>query len=77
MNIRKASKENISRLLEITLACGKDLAVQTINQWNENYPSKEAFIEMSTSEAYKKISHDREISLEYGGLLATETIGAK
>ena len=39
------------------------------------YPSKEAFIEMTTSEAYKKISHDREIALEYGGLLATESFG--
>ena len=39
------------------------------------YPSKEAFIEMSTSEEYAKISHLREFALEYGGLLATETIG--
>ena len=39
------------------------------------YPSKEAFIEMSTSEAYLKIGDDRKIALEYGGLIATETIG--
>jgi len=38
------------------------------------YPSKEAFIEMSTSEEYAKISHLRELALEYGGLIATETI---
>jgi len=38
------------------------------------YPSKEAFVEMSTSKAYNKIKADREISLEYGGLLATESI---
>ena len=38
------------------------------------YPSKEAFIEMSTSEAYLKIGNDRKIALEYGGLIATETI---
>ena len=38
------------------------------------YPSKEAFIEMSTSEAYLKIGDDRKIALEYGGLIATETV---
>ena len=38
------------------------------------YPSKEAFIEMATSEAYAEIKEDREIALEYGGLIATETI---
>ncbi|MDG2448690.1 MAG: DUF1330 domain-containing protein [Saprospiraceae bacterium] len=39
------------------------------------YPSKQAFIDMSTSEEYAKISHLRELALEYGGLIATETIG--
>lgn len=39
------------------------------------YPSKEAFVAMSTSEEYAKISHLREFALEYGGLIATETIG--
>ena len=39
------------------------------------YPSKEAFVEMSTSEEYAKISHLREMALEYGGLIATKTIG--
>ena len=39
------------------------------------YPSKEAFIKMSTSEAYFKIGNDRKIGLEYGGLIATESIG--
>lgn len=40
-----------------------------------SYPSKEAFIEMSTSEEYAAIGHHRHESLEYGGLIATETIG--
>jgi uncharacterized protein (DUF1330 family) len=40
-----------------------------------SYPSKEAFIEMTMSEAYAKIKHDREIAFEYGGLIATMTIG--
>ena len=39
------------------------------------YPSKEAFVEMSTSEEYKAIGHHRHEALEYGGLIATETIG--
>lgn len=38
------------------------------------YPSKEAFIEMSTPEEYAAIGHHRHLSLEYGGLIATETI---
>lgn len=38
------------------------------------YPSKEAFIQMSTSEEYKKIGGDRTIALEYGGLFATDSL---
>ncbi len=38
------------------------------------YPSKEAFIEMATSEDYKIIGQDRVIALEYGGLLACEDL---
>ncbi len=41
------------------------------------YPSKEAFISMATSAEYKAISHHREMALEYGGLLATSTLGGK
>ena len=37
------------------------------------YPSSAKFVEMSTSEAYRAIAHDRELSLEYGGLLASTT----
>jgi len=39
-----------------------------------HYSSKEAFIEMSTSKEYAAIEHHRHLSLEYGGLLATETM---
>jgi len=39
------------------------------------YPSKEAFIEMTTSKEYEAISHHRHEALEYGGLMATETLG--
>lgn len=37
------------------------------------YPSAAKFIEMSTSDAYRAISDDRELSLTYGGLLASAT----
>lgn len=38
------------------------------------YPSKEAFIQMTSSQEYKKIAGDRTIALEYGGLLATDSL---
>lgn len=38
------------------------------------YPNKKAFTDMSTSTEYKVIGQDREIALEYGGLLASSTI---
>ncbi|MGB1252042.1 MAG: DUF1330 domain-containing protein [Candidatus Promineifilaceae bacterium] len=37
------------------------------------YPSAAKFVEMSTSEAYRAVAHDRELSLTYGGLLASST----
>lgn len=38
------------------------------------YPNKESFINMSTTPEYEEISKDRKIALEYGGLLAAQTI---
>ena len=40
-----------------------------------SYPSVQAFIDMSSSEEYDVISNDRKIALEYGGLLASTTVG--
>jgi len=40
-----------------------------------SYPSKESFIDMSTSPEYIEISVDRKIALEYGALLASTTVG--
>ena len=37
------------------------------------YPSAQKFVEMSTSAEYQPIGVDREISLTYGGLLASST----
>ena len=41
-----------------------------------SYPSKEAFITMSTTPAYEEVSKDRKIALEYGSLLVTTPIGS-
>lgn len=38
------------------------------------WPSKEAFIAFTTSEEYQPIGKDREMALEYGALIASETI---
>ena len=41
-----------------------------------SYPSKESFIDMSTSPEYVEVSKDRKIALEYGALMASTTVGA-
>ncbi len=41
--IRKAKKKEIQQILTITRACGQQMKSQNIFQWNENYPSIEAF----------------------------------
>jgi len=38
------------------------------------YPSIQKFIEMTTDPAYIKIAKDRTLGLEYGGLMASNTI---
>lgn len=38
------------------------------------YPSAQNFIDMSTSAEYRLIAEDREMALEYGGLLLSKTI---
>ena len=41
--IRKAKKKEIQHILTITRDCAKQMKSQNIIQWNENYPSIEAF----------------------------------
>ena len=41
--IRKAKKKEIQQILTLTRACGQQMKSQNIFQWNENYPSIEAF----------------------------------
>lgn len=43
MNITKPTINDISRILEVTKACAKHLIANGIFQWNEYYPSYEAF----------------------------------
>lgn len=38
------------------------------------YPNMKAFMDMAISEEYQKVRHDREIALEYGGLLPASQI---
>lgn len=38
------------------------------------YPNIQAFIAMATSSEYQKIKEDREIALEYGGLIASSDL---
>lgn len=38
------------------------------------YPSVQHFLDMALSEEYMKITNDRTIALEYGGLIATSTV---
>ena len=43
MNITKPIKKDIPAILEVTKACAKHMIANGIFQWNENYPSFEAF----------------------------------
>jgi len=55
--IRLAKKIEIPRILAITKACAKDMIRQNILQWNEDYPSKNAFEnDIKRNELYVLIS---------------------
>ena len=38
------------------------------------YPNIQAFMDMAMSEEYQQVKHDREIALEYGGLLPAQEV---
>ena len=42
--IRAAKEEEIDTLMAITRACAKAMIAKNIFQWNEHYPSREAFV---------------------------------
>lgn len=42
--IRKATVEDIDKLIEITKACAAHMIEKNIYQWNEFYPNKKAFL---------------------------------
>lgn len=51
--IRKATVNDIDSLLQLTKACAKHMIVNNIYQWNEHYPSKNAFLnDVARSELY-------------------------
>ena len=41
--IRKAIKEDLNRIIEITKACAVSMISNNIFQWNEHYPNIETF----------------------------------
>ncbi len=43
--IRTANKADIDALMKITAACANHMIAKGIYQWNEHYPSRQAFIE--------------------------------
>ena len=45
IKIELAEITDLNRIMEITRACAIDLISNNIFQWNEKYPSKEAFKE--------------------------------
>ena len=56
IKIELAEITDLDRIMEITKACAIDLISKNIFQWNENYPSKEAFkkdIEKNTLYVFK------------------------
>ena len=56
IKIELAEITDLDRIMEITKACAIDLISNNIFQWNENYPSKEAFkkdIEKKTLYVFK------------------------
>jgi len=58
--IRLARKEDIQDILNVAKACAADMIAKNIFQWNEEYPSKEAFeTDISRNELYVLISNEK------------------
>ncbi len=58
--IRLALKVEILEILNVTKACAVDMISKNIFQWNEEYPSKEAFeSDISRNELYVLIKKDK------------------
>jgi len=57
--IRKAKKKEIQQILTITRACAQQMKSQNIYQWNENYPSLDAFNkDLKSNELFVIISEE-------------------
>ena len=58
--IRLAKKSEILKILAITRACAKDMIKNNILQWNEEYPSKVAFVkDINRNELYVLVSNEK------------------
>ena len=61
MKIRLANDKDIIRVLEITNACANHMINQNIFQWDENYPSQEAFKEDVQNNSLYVIENNNDI----------------
>ena len=68
--IRRAKLSEIPEILAITKACAVDLQQKGIYQWNDNYPSKNAFLgDIERKELYVKVLGEQVI-----GAIAVSTL---
>ena len=64
MGIRAAKIHEIPEIMEVTRACATYLINKGILQWNDQYPTKEAFInDISRRELYVLMDRDRIIGM--------------
>lgn len=57
--IRRAKLDEIDKILAITRACADKMIAEGIYQWNEDYPSQQAFeIDIARNELYVLLSED-------------------
>lgn len=61
--IRKATIEDIDSILSLTKACAEDMVRKGIYQWNDAYPSREAFTkDVARDELYVLTEHSKVIA---------------
>ncbi len=77
--IRKAEQTDIDAILNMTKACAKAMIAKGIYQWNENYPTKNAFLnDLKRNELYVLLDSDKIIgSIVVSTLMDEEYIPIK
>lgn len=60
--IRRPKIAEINEIMAITRACAKDMSSRGIEQWNEHYPSREAFVgDLEKEELFVFAENDRPV----------------